>query len=96
MFTYITIRKVIERVAPNITSFGAKIIPAGTLVTFSDTITVGQETWGRIAHREHAYICISNPTIEYCARTQSPQEINFLDHLYQWAKDKGYDGPAPR
>lgn len=87
---YAVIKKVTERTGPNITTFGGKIIASGQVVDISDTIELENETWGRIANREKAYVSIQMGDDIYLAPLHPLPEPALLDKLIVWAKIQGF------
>lgn len=87
---YAIIQKVHERTGPTSTSFSSKVIDAGEVVEFSDTIETANETWGRIKNRARAYMAINIGEIVYCARLTPLPDPNIIEKLITWAKIQGF------
>lgn len=90
MSKYAVIHEVTERTAPIITAYGRTIIRAGTVLDISDTITVDDETWGKVNNRSQVFVCISMAEKTYLAPMVSQPDPRLLEKLIIWAQMQGF------
>ena len=55
------------RTSPGISVTSAEIMPAGSEIEISHTVTIGKDKWGKITGTQRKFVAINHGSTQYCA-----------------------------
>jgi len=87
---YAVIKKVTERTGPNQTTFASKQVAPGQVVDIAEIVELQNETWGRVSHRERAWMCINTGDDTFLAPLEQLPDPDLFKKLIAWARTQGF------